>query len=50
MKRGTLLGAIRSLGHRADITAPAEGHIEGVPVAAGAPFEYGQPLLAIALQ
>ena len=47
--RGTVLGAIQSLGHMADITAPADGQIEEILVAAGAPVEYGQPLFAIAL-
>lgn len=47
--RGTVLGAIQSLGHMADITAPADGRIVEVLVAAGAPVEYGQPLFAISL-
>ena len=47
--RGTVLGAIQSLGHMADITAPTDGRIEEVLVAAGAPVEYGQPLFAIAI-
>lgn len=50
VKRGTVLGAIQSLGHMADITAPADGKIEEILVAAGAPVEYGQPLFAIALR
>lgn len=49
VKKGTVLGAIQSLGHMADITAPADGKIEEILVAAGAPVEYGQPLFAIAL-
>ncbi len=49
VKRGTLLGAIQSLGHMADITAPADGRIDEVLVAAGAPVEYGQPLFAISI-
>jgi biotin carboxyl carrier protein len=49
VKRGTVLGAIQSLGHMADITAPADGRIDEVLVAAGAPVEYGQPLFAISL-
>jgi biotin carboxyl carrier protein len=49
VKRGTVLGAIQSLGHMADITAPADGRIEEILVAAGAPVEYGQPLFAISL-
>lgn len=47
--RGTVLGAIQSLGHMAEIVAPAPGKIEEVLVAGGAPVEYGQPLFAIAL-
>jgi len=50
VQRGTVLGAIQSLGHMADITAPADGKIEEILVAAGAPVEYGQPLFAISLQ
>lgn len=49
VKRGAILGAIQSLGHMADITAPADGRIDEVLVAAGAPVEYGQPLFAIAI-
>lgn len=49
VERGTVLGAIQSLGHMADITAPAAGRIDEVLVAAGAPVEYGQPLFAISL-
>lgn len=49
IKRGTVLGAIQSLGHMADITAPADGRIDEILVAAGAPVEYGQPLFAISL-
>lgn len=47
--KGTVLGAIQSLGHMADIAAPADGRIEEILVAAGAPVEYGQPLFAISL-
>lgn len=47
--RGTILGAIQSLGHMADIAAPADGTIQEVLVAIGAPVEYGQALFAIAL-
>ncbi len=47
--RGTLLGGIQSLGHMADITAPADGRIEEVLVAVGAPVEYGQALFAISI-
>lgn len=46
---GALLGSIQSLGHMADITAPADGRIEEVLVMAGAPVEYGQPLFAISI-
>ena len=49
VERGAVLGAIQSLGHMADITAPANGRIDEVLVAAGAPVEYGQPLFAISL-
>ena len=49
VKKGTVLGAIQSLGHMADITAPADGRIDEVLVAAGAPVEYGQPLFAISI-
>lgn len=47
--KGTVLGAIQSLGHMADIAAPADGRILEILVAAGAPVEYGQPLFAISL-
>jgi biotin carboxyl carrier protein len=50
VKKGTVLGAIQSLGHMADITAPADGKIEEVLVAAGSPVEYGQALFAISLR
>lgn len=50
VKRGTVLGAIQSLGHMADITAPADGKIDEILVAAGAPVEYGQALFAISLR
>ncbi len=49
VQRGTVLGAIQSLGHMADITAPADGEIEEILVASGAPVEYGQALFAITL-
>jgi len=48
--RGTVLGSIQSLGHIAEVTAPADGEIAEVLVAGGAPVEYGQPLFAIALR
>lgn len=46
--RGAVLGAIQSLGHMAEVTAPADGRISEVLVAGGAPVEYGQPLFVIA--
>lgn len=49
VKRGTVLGAIQSLGHMADIAAPADGRIDEILVAAGAPVEYGQALFAISI-
>jgi biotin carboxyl carrier protein len=48
VRRGAVLGAIQSLGHMADITAPSDGKIEEILVATGAPVEYGQTLFAIA--
>jgi biotin carboxyl carrier protein len=48
--RGTVLGAIQSLGHVADITSPTDGTIAEVLVAIGAPVEYGQALFSIALR
>ncbi|CAN5176242.1 acetyl-CoA carboxylase biotin carboxyl carrier protein [soil metagenome] len=48
VERGVVLGSIQSLGHMAEITAPADGEIAEVLVAGGAPVEYGQPLFAIA--
>lgn len=50
VKRGAVLGAIQSLGNMADITAPADGSIDEVLVAPGAPVEYGQALFAITLR
>lgn len=47
VKRGSVLGAIQSLGHMAEITAPADGKIAEVLVTGGAPVEYGQPLFVI---
>ncbi len=49
VSRGAVLGAIQSLGHMMDITAPADGTIHEVLVAIGAPVEYGQALFAIAV-
>lgn len=48
VKRGAVLGAIQSLGHMAELTAPADGRIAEVLVTGGAPVEYGQPLFVIA--
>ena len=48
--RGDVLGGIQSLGHVAEISAPADGEISEVLVAGGAPVEYGQALFAIALR
>ena len=45
--KGTSLGAIQSLGHMSEITAPVDGVLTDVLVAGGAPVEYGQPLFAI---
>jgi len=50
VKRGDVLGGIQSLGHIAEISAPADGEIREVLVAGGAPVEYGQPLFVIALR
>lgn len=47
VQRGTVLGAIQSLGHMAEVTAPSDGRISEVLVAGGAPVEYGQPLFVI---
>ena len=49
VERGAVLGAIQSLGHMADISAPADGTIADVLVAGGAPVEYGQALFAITI-
>lgn len=47
VQSGTVLGAIQSLGHMAEVTAPVEGSIAEVLVTGGAPVEYGQPLFVI---
>ena len=47
VKGGAVLGAIQSLGHMAEVTAPADGRITEVLVTGGAPVEYGQPLFVI---
>ncbi len=48
--RGDVLGGIQSLGHVAEISAPADGEIREVLVAGGAPVEYGQALFVIAVR
>lgn len=48
VQRGTVLGAIQSLGHMAEVTVPSDGRISEVLIAGGAPVEYGQPLFVIA--
>jgi biotin carboxyl carrier protein len=48
--RGDLLGGIQSLGHVAEISAPADGEIREVLVTGGAPVEYGQALFVIAVR
>jgi acetyl-CoA carboxylase biotin carboxyl carrier protein len=50
VSRGDVLGGIKSLGHVANIVAPADGEVREVLVAGGAPVEYGQPLLVITLR
>ena len=47
--RGDALGAIQTLGHLAEIGAPADGTIAEVLASTGSPVEYGQPLFAITL-
>ena len=47
--RGDAIGAIQTLGHLAEISAPADGTIAEVLASAGSPVEYGQPLFAITL-
>lgn len=49
VSRGEVLGGIQSLGHVAEISAPADGEIREVLVAGGAPVEYGQALFVIAI-
>jgi len=46
--KGVSLGAIQSLGHMTEITAPCDGTLASVLIAGGAPVEYGQPLFAVA--
>ena len=48
--RGDVLGGIQSLGHVAEIVAPADGEIRDVLVPVGTPVEYGQPLFVIELR
>jgi len=47
VKRGTVLGAVQSLGAMTDVVAPIDGVLRDVLVAGGAPVEYGQALFAI---
>ena len=47
VKKGTVLGAVQSLGAMTDVVAPIDGVLRDVLVAAGAPVEYGQALFAI---
>lgn len=47
VRSGAVLGAIQSLGHMAEVTAPVDGAIADVLVTGGAPVEYGQPLFVI---
>ena len=45
--KGTVLGAVQSLGAMTDVVAPIDGLLRDVLVAGGAPVEYGQALFAI---
>jgi acetyl-CoA carboxylase biotin carboxyl carrier protein len=45
--KGTVLGAVQSLGAMTDVVAPTDGVLRDVLVTAGAPVEYGQALFAI---
>ena len=47
VKKGTVLGAVQSLGAMTDVVAPVDGVLRDVLVAGGAPVEYGQALFAI---
>ena len=47
VKKGTVLGAVQSLGAMTDVVAPIDGVLRNVLVAGGAPVEYGQALFAI---
>jgi len=47
VRSGAVLGAIQSLGHMAEVTAPVDGSIADVLVTGGSPVEYGQPLFVI---
>lgn len=49
VKRGDVLGGVQSLGHIADVKAPADGRIHEVLISTGAPVEYGQALFVIAV-
>lgn len=47
VKKGTVLGAVQSLGAMTDVVAPVDGVLRDVLIAGGAPVEYGQALFAI---
>lgn len=47
VEKGTVLGAVQSLGAMTDVVAPIDGVLRDVLVAGGAPVEYGQALFAI---
>jgi biotin carboxyl carrier protein len=47
VKKGSVLGAVQSLGAMTDVVAPIDGVLRDVLVAGGAPVEYGQALFAI---
>lgn len=47
VQKGTVLGAVQSLGAMTDVVAPIDGVLRDVLVAGGAPVEYGQALFAI---
>ena len=47
VKKGTVLGAVQSLGAMTDVVAPIDGVLRDVLVAGGAPVEYGKALFAI---
>ncbi|MDQ6858731.1 MAG: hypothetical protein M3Z65_07035 [Chloroflexota bacterium] len=47
VQKGTVLGAVQSLGAMTDVLAPIDGVLRDILVAGGAPVEYGQALFAI---